>query len=419
MLAAFIVAAGLTGAAAANPRYAAFVADADTGEVLHARNADALRYPASLTKAMTLYMLFEAIEQGRTRLDAEILVSLHAANQEPSRLGLSRGDTIRVEDAIRALVVRSANDVAAAVAEHLSGSETAFARAMTERARELGLTQTSFRNASGLPDPNQRTTARDMARLAVALRRDFPQHYHYFSETRFQWDGRTWRSHNGLVGRVSGVDGLKTGYIRASGFNVMTTAQRDGRRIVAVVMGGPSAASRDSHAEELIEAAYDAFRARAQTQLLASLESPRLNPMREQALIAYDVAALDLRGPSEQGSTQEAPPLRVVLTDADALDDAAPLPALRPLAQAAPAGGAWAVQVGAYGAEAAALARLESVASLVPDLSAARQAAQVFERDGRRLWRARFEALSADAARGACAALAARGEACFAVAPDA
>ena len=199
-LVALVIIAWVSAAAPAQAaqRYAAFVADARTGEVLHARRADAPRYPASLTKMMTLYMLFEAIDAGEVVLDDTITASREAASRPESRLGLRAGDRLPVETAIRALIVRSANDVAVAVAEHLAEDEAAFARAMTERAAALGLEATTFRNASGLPDRNQRTTARDIAALAVALKRDFPDRFHFFDDRTVSWNGRRFTSHNTL-----------------------------------------------------------------------------------------------------------------------------------------------------------------------------------------------------------------------------
>lgn len=396
------------GSAHAQSRSAAFVADMDSGQVLHARQADAPRHPASLTKMMTLYMLFEAIERGDVALTDTMTASAEAASRPASDLGLAAGDTIEVEQAIRALVVKSANDVAVVVAEHLSGSESAFAEAMTARARQLGLTSTTFRNASGLHDPAQLTTARDMARLAHALHRDFPQHFHYFAEERFAYDGATYRNHNSLVGRVEGVDGLKTGYIRASGFNVVTTSQRGEHRLVTVVMGGRTGSVRDAHAEELIEAAYTALDARAQSRLLASLDLPRLNPVRERELMTAELAGLD--GPVAVGSNDGAPAAAVILADA------APLAEPRLVTEPA-----WAVQVGAYASQAAARARLESLSATLGDAEIARAApvTEPVEREGRTLWRARFDRLDADAARRVCERLARMGEACFAVSPQA
>lgn len=418
-------------AAADNPRYAAFVVDETTGEVLHARRADDARYPASLTKMMTLYMLFEALERGDVTMSTEMTVSRHAAGQSPSVLGVESGDTITVETAIRALIIRSANDIAVVVGEHLAGTESAFATRMTSRARELGLTRTTFRNASGLPNSRQMTTARDMARLSIALHRDFPQYFHYFRERSFVHNGRTWRSHNNLVGRVNGVDGMKTGYIRASGFNIAVTAERNGHRIVTVVMGGPSAASRDNHAEELVNAAFRSFERREQILMAANDIAPRMNPIRMQDQIAVEIAQLDLRGPVAQGDADNMPALRVVLDDSPAPshEPAAPAatgsaPAVQPFtpvrtASAAMPSGQWAVQVGAYAGEAAALARLETVRTLAPDLTTASLATPSVDTNGRRLFRARFEGVSADTARAVCRLLAERGEACFAVAPDA
>ncbi|MEA1943706.1 MAG: D-alanyl-D-alanine carboxypeptidase [Pseudomonadota bacterium] len=405
-------------AGADTSRYAAFVVDENNGVVLHSRRSEAARYPASLTKMMTLYMLFEAIESGEIGLHDQIRVSANAAGAVPSRLGFTPGDTIEVEDAIRALVIKSANDVAVAVGERIGGGESRFAEMMTERAAELGLENTTFRNASGLPDRRQQTTARDMARLAIALHRDFPQYFAYFNEERFRWNGRTYRNHNTLVGRVDGVDGLKTGYIRASGFNVVVSAERGEHRLVAVVMGGPSGASRDAHAEELIEAAFATLEQREDTRLFAALSSPRISPMRQQELIARDVAALHLDAPTEMGSSQAAPPVRVVLADEDELA------AARTDAPARAGGGepnllrgAWSIQVGAYNSADAAHERLQRVTGFSSTLGAAQPAARAVDIDGDRLWRARFEALTETDARRACSELAARSQACFTVAP--
>jgi D-alanyl-D-alanine carboxypeptidase len=407
-------------AGADTSRYAAFVVDQNTGVVLHSRQSEATRYPASLTKMMTLYMLFEAIEAGEIGIHDQIRVSAHAANAPPSRLDLAIGSTISVEDAIRALVIRSANDVAVAVGERLGGSETAFATAMTAKARELGLPGTTFRNASGLPDSRQVTTARDMARLGIALQRDFPGYFHYFDETSFVWDGRTYRNHNTLVGRVDGVDGLKTGYIRASGFNVVVSAQRGEHRLVAVVMGGPTAASRDAHAEELLDAAFSSLEQRDDRRLFAALSSPRINPIRQQELIAQDVAALHLDSPVEMGSTQAAPPLRIILADESSeLKEEEEEVSAEPtrLAGSALLRGAWSVQVGAYNSASAARDRLDRVTPVSPILRLAQPAARSVDIDGNRLWRARFESLTADEAAHACAELGARNEPCYTVAP--
>src|SRR5690606_6637910 len=226
-----LFAMGAAAPAMAQDRSAAIVMDARTNEVLLEDQADEARFPASLTKMMTLYMLFEAIERGDISLDTRMTASRNASRQPPSRLGLAcsrrRGcDSLTVEQAINALVVQSANDVATVVAERLGGSEARFAANMTARARELGMTETRFANASGLPASRQRTTARDMAILAQALWRDFPEYYEVFQRQNFTWRGRTIRGHNRLLGSVDGVDGIKTGYTRASGFNLATMAER-------------------------------------------------------------------------------------------------------------------------------------------------------------------------------------------------
>jgi D-alanyl-D-alanine carboxypeptidase len=236
-----------------SPPYAALVIDANSGSVLHAANADALRHPASLTKIMTLYLLFEQIEAGKLKLDSRLDVSEHAAEQAPSKLGLQPGQTISVEDAIRALVTKSANDTAVVVAEAIGGDEETFARMMTRKARALGMGRTVYANASGLPDADQLTTARDQATLGRAIQDRFPRYYRYFATPAFVYRGRAMRNHNKLLGRVHGVDGIKTGYTRASGFNLVSSVQRGNRHIVAVVLGGASGGARDARMRALIE----------------------------------------------------------------------------------------------------------------------------------------------------------------------
>jgi len=238
--------------AAANPKYAGFVLDANTGETLYADRADARRYPASLTKIMTTYIIFEELAAGRLRFGTRMRVSSYAAGRPPSKIGFRPGDTIKVRDAIKALVTKSANDVAVVVAEHIEGSESAFARRMTKTARRLGMTSTTFRNANGLPNSGQVTTARDMARLGLAIQKDFPQYYGVFQTRVFRYGSRRYPNHNRLLGRVEGVDGIKTGFIRASGFNLVTSVRRDGKHIIGVVMGGRTGVRRNAHMADLI-----------------------------------------------------------------------------------------------------------------------------------------------------------------------
>jgi D-alanyl-D-alanine carboxypeptidase len=275
---------GAAAPASAQDRYSAIVMDARTNEVLLEDQADEARFPASLTKMMTLYMLFEAIERGDLSMDSRLTASRNAARQPPSRLGLAcsrrRGcDSITTEQAIRALVVQSANDVAVLVAERLGGTEARFSANMTARARELGLTNTRFANASGLPDTRHRTTARDMATLSLALWRDFPQYYHYFQTPNFAWRRTSGRNHNRLLGQVEGVDGIKTGYTRASGFNLATMTERNGRRVIVVVLGGETASARDAQVAYLIEGAYQEYARREDPNAasFASMPTRRLD----------------------------------------------------------------------------------------------------------------------------------------------
>ncbi|MFB2551504.1 SPOR domain-containing protein [Ensifer soli] len=254
VIAGFLGIAAVTAAtgAAANPKYAGIVVDAKTGKVLYGDSADELRYPASLTKMMTLYLTFEALEAGKIRKTTKVPFSKHAASEPPSKLGVGAGKAITVEEAILSLVTRSANDSATALGEMLGGSEPRFARMMTNKARALGMTRTTYRNANGLPDPAQMTTARDQARLGLALRQHFPQYYDYFSTRSFRFGKNVIGNHNRLLGNVRGVDGIKTGYTRASGFNLATSAEADGRSIVAVVLGGTSGGARDAQMRKLV-----------------------------------------------------------------------------------------------------------------------------------------------------------------------
>jgi D-alanyl-D-alanine carboxypeptidase len=240
--------------AVAGPRSSSIVIDVKAGKVMASEDPDGLRYPASLTKMMTLYLVFEALESGRIKLNTRVPVSANAAAEQPSKLGVRKGTSFTVEQGILALVTRSANDCATAFGEFLGGSEARFGKMMTAKARRLGMTRTVYHNAHGLPDARQVTTARDQARLGIALRRDFPQYYDYFSTRSFKYGRQVIGNHNRLLGNVRGVDGIKTGFTRASGFNLVTSATADGRSIVAVVMGGATSRSRDAKMRKLVEA---------------------------------------------------------------------------------------------------------------------------------------------------------------------
>ena len=235
-----------------SPAFSSIIVDGNSGATLSANNPDASRHPASLTKIMTLYLLFERLEAGKMKLDTEMEVSEHASEQAPTKLGLRPGQTIRVEDAIKGLVTRSANDAAVVIAEAIAGDEDDFAKLMTRKARALGMSRTVYRNASGLPDDEQVTTARDQSTLGRAIQDRFPRYYRYFSTTAFNYRGHSIRNHNHLLGSVEGVDGIKTGYTRASGFNLVTSMRRGNRHLVGVVMGGRSGGSRDAIMRNLL-----------------------------------------------------------------------------------------------------------------------------------------------------------------------
>lgn len=270
---------------------AAIVVDGNSGRTLYARNENELRFPASITKVMTLYLLFEQLEQGRLRLDSDIRVSAHAAAQKPTKLGLHPGETISVDDAIKAVVTRSANDIAVAIAETIGGDEESFAGLMTRKAHALGMSSTHFANASGLPNGEQVTTARDLAILGRAVQERFPRYYHYFATHAFYYRGATIMNHNHLLDRVEGMDGIKTGYTRASGFNLLTSVKRNGHYIVAVVLGGRSARARDKIMADLIE---DQIENGATVRTASSISGTGLN--------GHDAEAAKSRDPSLRGT---------------------------------------------------------------------------------------------------------------------
>ena len=280
-------------AADANSRYAGFVIDANNGKVLYEDRADDYRYPASLTKMMTLYLTFSALKSGRVSKSSKMPVSKYAAARPPSKLGLKVGSSMTVEEGISALVTKSANDASVVIAEFLGGSEERFAEQMTATARKLGMSRTTFKNANGLPNSEQRTTARDMATLGIALREHFPEYYGYFSIRSYNFRGTRLGNHNRVLGRVEGTDGIKTGYINASGFNLVSSVKRDGKSVVAVVMGGRSGRSRDDHMVELLNRYLPQASTRDGGALIASRPAISL-PV---AAAATTVAALPSSGP--------------------------------------------------------------------------------------------------------------------------
>lgn len=444
---------GLSAPASANSKYAAFVVHAESGDVLFSRYANGRRYPASLTKMMTLYLLFEEIEAGRLTLDSKIKVSKRAAGQPPSKLGIKSGSTIDVETAIEALVVKSANDVAAAVSEKISGSEWRFAQKMTAKARALGMSRTTFRNASGLPNSKQVTTAKDMATLAQRITQDFPQYFDYFSIKQFTWNGRTYRTHNKLIKTFPGADGLKTGYTRRSGFNLATTAVRKDQRLIGIVLGGRSSATRDRHMRDILNNGFAEI-AKKPT-LIASLHRNKPSPRLKPTLLA----ALTLKPSTPTPETSvptiaESDALRLeILTAAAALSDPADaradeidqLGALiavaetddfneferARLASLTPEEGFvgqgdresldefdWSVQIGAFSTKELAQSELEEAVAKGGLTARARTVVPTIRNDGSTLYRARIIAMSEGEAASACAGLSENGVSCFVVSEE-
>jgi D-alanyl-D-alanine carboxypeptidase len=396
----FIAAAPAARAQIGSDRYAAFVMDANTGEEILSVAADEPRYPASLTKMMTLYMAFDAMDRGRLSPGSRIRVSRNAASQPPTKLGLRVGSTITVRDAVLAMITRSANDAAVALGESLSGgSEAAFGRLMTLQARALGMSRTTFRNASGLPNPQQVTTARDIARLSQALVRDFPQRYAYFSVQSFDWNGQVISGHNRLLDSYPGADGIKTGFINASGFNLAASAMRDGVRMIAVVFGGASSWERDSHVMELLDRGFAERTGVPGTgMMMAARRGPSLVATANAAPVMPVMPEVDAgRGGPAGGS------VRRVLSR--------PVVSARAAPERAAVAGNWAVQVGAFADRAPAQAAASRAAG-----RGGRTEVERVRVKGSIFWRARVTGLSSASAREACRAT--RGP-CMVLSPDA
>ena len=298
-----------------SPQFSSIIVDGNSGATLSATSPDASRHPASLTKIMTLYLLFERLDAGKMKLDTEMPVSKHASEQDPTKLDLKPGQTIRVEDAIKGLVTRSANDAAVVIAEAIAGDEDEFAKLMTRKARALGMSRTTYRNASGLPDDAQVTTARDQSTLGRAIQDRFPRYYRYFSTQAFNYHGQSIRNHNHLLGDVEGVDGIKTGYTRASGFNLVTSMRRGNRHLVGVVMGGRSGGSRDAIMRNLLAENLQ----KASTQRTVAAISER---------VTSDANADVAQAAGEQRPTQTAQ-AQAADQAASASTDPAPTPAAR------------------------------------------------------------------------------------------
>jgi len=390
-------------------KYASIIIDVDSMEILHARKIDGLRYPASLTKMMTLYLTFDALERGELRLDEPMLISARAARTPPVKLGLRAGRTITVEQAIQALAVKSANDASVVLAERLGGSEREFAVLMTAKAKALGMQRTVFRNANGLPDNGQFTTARDMGKLSEALLRTHRKYYAYFGQKTFRYNGRTYTNHNTLLGKVDGVDGFKTGYTNASGYNLVLSAERNGRRLIAVVLGGASGKSRDKHMSDLIERGF-----KVQKQVdkkRAELFALNADELRRERIVTPvpktdTIHAYTLRAAHNTTGTQRGT-VRIVQGASG----------MRIPTGAANKG--WAVQIGAFASAAAAKnANLLTKADASLELLKAEEIIIPIKRTRGIIYRARLAGLEHAHASYVCKILAAKGQACLVVAPS-
>ncbi len=432
------------------PPYAAMVVDANSGRVLFADQEHALRHPASVTKVMTLYMLFEQLEKGRFSLEDEIEISSHAASMAPSKLGLRPGSTISVEDAIKAIVTKSANDIAAAVGEAVGGSEARFAQMMTAKAQSLGMSRTFYANASGLPDPRQVTTAHDLIILGRSIQERFPRYYAYFSTHQFTFRGHTMGNHNHLLGQVEGMDGIKTGYTNASGFNLLTSVKRGNRRIVSVVLGGKSAAGRDRIMANLIEEHLDSASPNKTTMVARAETAPDAKPVPMAAAYASPapaptIAALadkpkpavianGTRAPEDRtasipaakvsdGSTRQAaasqvtpggaPKAAAPAAKARAPEKQATLVAKAEPARPAAANSGTMIQVGATDAAGKANDLLAKARSKAPALSGATPFTEKVKKGSETIYRARFAGLSETKAEAACKSLKRSGLSCF------
>lgn len=454
-------------AEAKQSKYASIAYDANTGDTLFETFASDSRYPASLTKIMTLYMAFDLIEKDRISGDTMISISAQAAAQPPSKLGFEVGDQIRLIDAIKALVTKSANDVAVAIAEKIAGSEEAFARLMTKKAREIGMKNTVFKNASGLPDDDQVTTARDMVTLAVRLQDDFPEHYKLFATRYFSYRGKTYKNHNTLLGAVEGVDGIKTGYIRASGFNLVSSVRRDGKHVVAVVFGGKTAPSRNTHMRSIIARALkQASTRKTRKPMLIAKPRPVLRPSlpAQKPIIDQQIEVGRADPPPEPRRTvkitkvrrhdfMRSPPEDAPVAEAASVQIAAPAPqdasrgripgtlqdqlaallansGISGVSQAVDQGsaddesgrqqqigtarGPFIIQVGAFASQQEAEAQLRAVAQRADNiLTGYDQRTETVAKGSQKIYRARFAGFESDAATAACTELRRRSIDCF------
>jgi len=351
---------------AAEARYSAIIINSHNGKVLFSRNANTLRYPASLTKMMTLYMAFDALSENRLKLNQKLIVSKRAQGQTPSKIGLREGNKITVENAILAIISKSANDAATVLAESLAESEILFAKQMTDKAKELGMKRTNFRNATGLPNRRQKTTAKDMSILSKALLDNHKKYYHYFSTKKFTYHGKVYENHNQLLINYKGTDGIKTGYIKASGFNVAASVERDGKRLIGIVFGGKTAKSRDKHLTKLFDNAFKKHNYKSK------IHFPQFKPINKNNLMVKTNKqnALKIIKPTEKTDNY------------------------------------WLIQIGAYLKKSDAYAQIIKASQIFPSgLSNSTVSITPIKTDGNTLFRARMKKLPKDKAKKACSIL--------------
>ncbi len=444
------------GAAQAKPQFSSIAIDARTGAILFQNDPDGLRHPASLTKMMTLYVLFQDLKSGRIKRSSLLRVSARASSMAPSKLGLKAGSTISVDDAIKALVTKSANDVAATIGENLGGTESNFAARMTRVARSIGMNKSTFYNASGLPNPSQYTTARDMGTLGLRLMRDFPQYYPYFRMQAFSYGGKTIRSHNRLIGRFDGTDGIKTGYTAASGFNLVTSTRRDDKRLVGVVLGAKSSGTRNTYMMVMLQKMFAKAKAGTTIAALAGSSKGVINPLAGTSIqIATNVppepvlssnddlakaAAAASEGPldttgdeedaSQTASTDEPKVLQADLAPANnAAAITSKLPAKLPFevkSASAPANNLadelaqnWNIQIGAFPNKSDAQAKLSALRDRpVKELENKPAFTLAMKNGSTTLYRARFGGFDETSAKQACAKVSRLGVKCVTVSPN-
>ncbi len=428
--------------ATAKPEFSSITVDARTGAVLFSDKPDGLRHPASLTKMMTLYVLFQDLKAGRINRNTQFRVSARAAAMAPSKLGLRAGSTITVDEAIKALVTKSANDAAATIAENLGGTESNFAARMTRVAHSIGMSRSSFHNASGLPNPDQFTTARDMATLGLRLMRDFPQYYPYFRITAFNFHGRTIRSHNKLVQNYQGTDGIKTGYIAAAGFNLVTSTKRGDKRLVGVVLGARSSGARGAYMMRMLESKFAQAKNGVTVAALAGSSKGVINPVAvatetaptqsEKAQLAEVAADASVDNASDEDQSDETTTAsttpKVIEADLAAVDSSRKPSGKLPFAvksvSAEPDTFAdsikqsWNIQVGAFPDKQLAQAKLTSLKGRSLPLLEGKAAYTIAtKQNGNFVYRARFAGFDSESAKKACKAISELGLQCQAVQP--